>query len=173
MLASLRRRLRRGKRGGQRTGSEEVFQVSPSIDDSDDLDGADRTLVGVGVGFVEDEIRVFDEDAHGRANVRSALTKAWIAREHLDIGLEFVEDSIRCGRVVEGDEAVDVEGVDFSLRRPGEPNRHMRVRLGRRRVVCGLCVSRFRSLQLWVGHWLFLHPTTDAGGRDLRGGVRA
>lgn len=126
-------RLRRNKRGGQtlRTGSEEVFQVSPSIDDSHDLDGADRALVGVRMGFIEDQIRMLDEYTHARPNVRSALTKARIAHEHLDIGLEFIEDSIRCAKVVEGDEAVDVEDVGFRLWGPEEPNRHRRVRLGR------------------------------------------
>jgi hypothetical protein len=53
-------------------GLKQVRQITPTVHDADDLDPVDRTLVGVGVRFEENEIRPFDEDARTRANIGAA-----------------------------------------------------------------------------------------------------
>jgi len=50
-----------------------MLQVAPSIDDSDDFDFSHRTVIGVGVDFVKNQIRPLDENTGRRSNVWSAL----------------------------------------------------------------------------------------------------
>jgi len=69
--------------------SEEMLQVAPSIDDSDDFDFTHRPVVGVRVDFVKNQVRPFDENAGRRRNVWSALKEPRISSQHFHAGLHL------------------------------------------------------------------------------------
>lgn len=104
---------------------QEAFQVSPAVDNSDDFDFLDGTFVGVGVGFIEDEVGAFDENAGGWSDVPASDAEAGMLREEGDLGLHGIEEMLCRRWIVEGDIRVNLNQIFTSLRCPDEINRHV------------------------------------------------
>jgi hypothetical protein len=84
------------------------------------LYGFDIAYVAVGMGLIEDKIRPLDEDACGRANVRTAHTKPRKIGKRFDLYPKGFEDAFGGGWVVETDVGVDLNQIFACLRKPEE-----------------------------------------------------
>jgi hypothetical protein len=104
--------------------SEEIFQVSSSIHDSDDFYCVYIALVAVGPGFVEDEVRSLDKQTRGWTYVWTSRSKTRVIDEHLSLRLHSVKDALGGGRAVEADVGIDLDQVFAGLRSPEKINWH-------------------------------------------------
>lgn len=104
--------------------SEEIFQVSSSIHDSDDFYCVYIALVAVGPGFVEDEVRSLNEQTRGWTYVWTSRSKTRVIDEHFSLRLHSVKDALGCGGAVETDVGVYLDQVFPSLRGPDKINWH-------------------------------------------------
>jgi hypothetical protein len=68
-----------------RQRSEEILQVASAVDDSDDFYGFDSAFVGVGVGFVENEVWPMHEQTCGRTDVGTPWAEARLIDEHFSL----------------------------------------------------------------------------------------
>src|SRR6266852_2828700 len=104
--------------------SERSGQVAAAVDHADDFDFRDRTIIGIRLGPVENEVRSFEQDARGGMDIRAARLHSWVINQHSRLVLDGCEEPLRRGRIIESDEFVYDEQVFARLRAPAQVWRH-------------------------------------------------
>src|SRR5713226_21700 len=61
--------------------SERSGQVAAAVDHADDFDFRDRTIIGIRLGPVENEVRSFEQDARGGMDIRAARLHSWVINQ--------------------------------------------------------------------------------------------
>jgi hypothetical protein len=69
-----------------------VRQVTPTVDDANDLDAFDRAFVRVGMCFKENEIRALDQHPCGWPNVGSAGPQPRVFGQPVDLGADGADN---------------------------------------------------------------------------------
>src|SRR6266851_7302913 len=62
--------------------SERSGQVAAAVDHADDFDFRDRTIIGIRLGPVENEVRSFEQDTRGGMDIRAARPHSWVINQH-------------------------------------------------------------------------------------------
>ena len=111
VLASLRQAISAAH------SSEQLRQITPSVDHADDIDDLNRSPVGIRLKFVNDEIRSFDQNPYRGRNVRPAGTKPRVDRKPIDLLADMANNTVCCDRIVHGDHQPDVFSLPLGARR--------------------------------------------------------
>jgi hypothetical protein len=98
--------------------------VSPPVDDADENDRIDGTVVSVWDRSVQNQIGPDDQYPHAGLDVVTSPAEPGIGDERRDFGFDLGANPIRRGRIIAGDREINVDQVEFGARSSDQIRRH-------------------------------------------------
>jgi hypothetical protein len=91
--------------------SYQALQISPAIDNADDVYGLDLTLIRVGLRFIQDEVWFLDKNSCRGPNFGPSLSHTRVSREVFNFRFDGQKDSFGCAWIVETDKFVNFKKI--------------------------------------------------------------
>jgi hypothetical protein len=104
----------------QRQRLGKACQVTPAINNTDDLNRVDGTFLGVRMSLVEDQLVPLDEDPHRGLDVTASQPEARMSRKRGGSSLQRSKDPFGCFGIIQPNDFEDVEEI---LARPRPPQK--------------------------------------------------